>query len=76
MTLPVKIGRKTVEVPWGPLDRFVAWVSPSAGMDRLRSRLLMSTATGGYTGGKRDRRATRNWRPLQRSRPGTSESDA
>lgn len=66
--MKIQLGRhKTVEVNWSLTDRLVAWLSPSAGIERLRSRLTMSAATGGYTGGKRDRRQTRNWRPRQTS---------
>lgn len=62
----VKFGRKQVTVPWTLADRLVEWASPTAGMERLRSRVMMAEA-GGYSGGKRDRRATRNWRPKQTS---------
>lgn len=68
--MKVQLGpRKQIDVPWGLTDRLVAWLSPAAGIERLRSRVTMSaaTGTGGYTGGKRDRRATRNWRPKQTS---------
>lgn len=68
--MKVQLGRhKTVDVPWSFTDRLVAWISPAAGVDRLKSRLTMSAATGvgGYSGGKRDRRQTRNWRPGQTS---------
>ena len=66
--MKVQLGRhKSVEVNWSLTDRLVSWLNPSAGVERLRSRLTMSAATGGYTGGKRDRRQTRNWRPKQTS---------
>lgn len=65
--MKVQLGRKSVNVEWGLTDRMVAWWNPAAGVERLRSRLQMSAATGGYSGGKRDRRATRNWRPKQTS---------
>lgn len=47
------------------LDRVVGYLSPSAGLTRMRDRAMLSsfTAAGGYKGGKRDRRATRNWVP-------------
>lgn len=48
------------------LDRVVGWFSPKAGLDRMRHRMQLSAATGdsgGYRGGRRDRRATRYWRP-------------
>lgn len=65
--MKIVLGRKTVDVQWGLVDRAVAWLSPAAGMERLKGRLMMGAATGGYTGGKRDRRSTRNWRPGQTS---------
>lgn len=67
----VSLGReKTVDVRWTVVDRIVEFFNPSAGITRLQSRLQMSAATpgsGGYTGGRRDRRQTRNWRPKQTS---------
>lgn len=65
--MQVKAGHRHLDVPWTVVDRLVAWLSPAAGISRLRSRLTMSAATGGYVGGRRDRRATRNWRPTQTS---------
>ena len=66
--MKVHLGRsRTVDVPWSITDRLVSWVSPKAGIERLRSRLVMSSATGDYNGGARDRRATRNWRPKSTS---------
>lgn len=67
MSRKITIGRKEFNVPWSLMDRVVEWLSPAAGLERLRGRLMMSASTGGYTGGKRDRRATRNWRPKQTS---------
>lgn len=65
--MKIEMGRATVNVPWGLTDRLVAWLSPAAGLERLHGRMKMQAATGGYTGGKRDRRATRNWRPKETS---------
>lgn len=67
MSRTIRIGRADVTVPWSPIDRLVEWFSPQAGIERLRGRLMLSAATGSYTGGKKDRRATRNWRPRQTS---------
>lgn len=53
------------------LDRLVASVSPAAGVERLRARSTFSMLTGGYKGGARDRRPTRNWRP----RAGDADAD-
>lgn len=63
----ILLGRREVDVKWTLTDRLAAWWNPAVGVDRLRSRLSMSAATGGYVGGKRDRRQTRNWRPRQTS---------
>jgi lambda family phage portal protein len=51
------------------LDRVIAWFSPQRGTDRLRARMQLATVTGegGYKGGRKDRRATRYWRPKQSS---------
>lgn len=66
MTRTVKVGRQTVEVRQTLVDRLVEAISPKAGMDRLRARVQMEMASpqGGYQGGRRDRRQTRNWRPV------------
>lgn len=42
------------------LDRAIAWVSPAAGLSRLRSRAAMAL-TSGYIGGRKDRNATSEW---------------
>jgi lambda family phage portal protein len=64
--MKVQFGRKEVDVQWTWADRLTAWLSPAAGMGRLRSRVMLASV-GGYQGGKRDRRAMRNWRPKQTS---------
>ncbi|MGE4085976.1 MAG: phage portal protein [Vicinamibacterales bacterium] len=43
-------------------DRVVGWLSPVAGVERLRARGAM-TALGGYNAGARSRRQTERWRP-------------
>lgn len=47
-------------------DRVVSWLDPVAGAKRHRAREYLALA-GGYEGGSRDKRATRNWRPRQTS---------
>jgi lambda family phage portal protein len=47
-------------------DRVVAWVNPVAGAHRWRARTFLAL-TGGYDGGRRDRRSTRSWRPKEAS---------
>ncbi|MEX0745685.1 MAG: phage portal protein [Phycisphaeraceae bacterium] len=51
------------------IDRVVEYFSPGRGLRRLNARVLLAAATGqgGYTGGRRDRRGTRNWRPYEAS---------
>ncbi len=52
------------------VDRLVTWVSPSAGLERYRSRVMLAM-TGGYTGARRDRRQTGQWA----TRSGSADSD-
>ena len=51
------------------VDRVVGYFSPQAGIERLRSRMMLSAAVGdgGYKGGRRDRRPTKRWRPAESS---------
>ncbi|ODM46138.1 phage portal protein [Ruegeria sp. PBVC088] len=42
-------------------DRLIGWISPKTGLDRLRYRSALSTASG-YAGARRDRNVTVNWR--------------
>jgi len=55
--------RSALEVKPTILDRFVAWASPSAGLERHKARTMLAMSAGGYKGGKRNRRQTRDWRP-------------
>lgn len=48
------------------IDRMVAWFDPAAGVRRRQARVALAY-TGGYLGGKRDRKPTRNWRPADDS---------
>ena len=41
-------------------DRLVTYFDPVRGAERYRARLMLALA-GGYTGGRRDRRATSDW---------------
>jgi len=63
----VRVGSSQVDVPWTLTDRLASWWNPATGMERLRSRLMMSAAVGDYKGGRRDSRSLRNWRPFQTS---------
>lgn len=47
------------------VDRVVGYFNPGLALSMLRNRTMLSAylGTGGYKGGKRDRRATRNWLP-------------
>lgn len=51
-------------------DRLVTWVAPQAGLKRHRARTMLAMA-GGYTGGRRDRRQTQEWR----TRGGSADAD-
>jgi lambda family phage portal protein len=62
----VRLGNRALNVRWTLSDRVTEWWNPKAGLERLRSRAIMASV-GGYEGGKRDRRSTRNWRPRQTS---------
>lgn len=68
-TVKVKVGRGApVEVEQTIADRVATWFDPRAGVERLRHRLAISALTGGgYKGGRRNRRQTRNWRPQEAS---------
>jgi lambda family phage portal protein len=47
------------------VDRVVAWANPVLGRERLKARVELAAANqlGGYDGGRRERRATKRWRP-------------
>ena len=47
------------------LDRIVGWFAPGRALAMVRDRTMLAAATGegGYRGGKRGRRATKNWLP-------------
>jgi len=47
------------------VDRVVGYFNPQAGFERLKGRMMLDAATGvgGYNGGRRERRATKMWRP-------------
>lgn len=61
-----RIGRRMVDVQWTVLDRAIAAISPARGIARWQQRAMMAVngVGGGYEGGRRDKRATRNWRPF------------
>lgn len=52
---------RRVRVQPNMLDSLISYVDPIAGARRLHARALMAIA-GGYLGGRRDRRATKEWR--------------
>lgn len=51
------------------VDRVVGWFAPGTAVSRLAQRTMLEsmTAQGGYNGGRRERRPTKNWRPPQGS---------
>lgn len=48
------------------LDRVVMALDPAAGLKRLHARTMLDAA-GGYSGGRKNRRPTKLWRPLGNS---------
>lgn len=59
--------RAPIFVPPTLIDRLVGVFSPAAQFQRQLARTRIEWAGGGYKGGRRDRRATRNWRPRETS---------
>lgn len=57
--MAVRIPKQTV------VDRIVGYFAPGLALSMLRDRTMLAayTGQGGYKGGHRDRRATRNWHP-------------
>lgn len=49
-----------------PLDRFIGWISPEAGVRRLKAKTVMALY-GGYTGARKDRRQTQAWQTVDGS---------
>jgi lambda family phage portal protein len=64
--MKVGVAGRQIEVLPNLVDRAVSYISPSAGVARMKSRAMLSMY-GGYQGGRRDRRGTRNWRPTEGS---------
>lgn len=65
--MKVRLGRREIDVKLSLVDRVVGWANPAAGIERIKARTMMAVAGGGYQGGRRDRRATRKWRPAETS---------
>lgn len=45
------------------LDRMIGYFSPGTALRRMRARAGVSLMSGGYVGGRNDRRSMRNWNP-------------
>jgi lambda family phage portal protein len=56
------------------IDRAVAWVSPETALRRLKARAAIALY-GGYTGARKDRRQTKNWKPAEGSADNVSLPD-
>ena len=54
----------TKPAPRNLLDRAIGWFAPAAGLARWQARTQIAALDGSWKGGRRDRRPTRNWRPL------------
>lgn len=48
-------------------DRLLEGIAPRVAARRLQARQFLAMTEGGYKGGRRDRRPTRNWRPPESS---------
>lgn len=48
------------------IDRLVIAIDPAAGLKRMHARTMLDAA-GGYSGGRKNRRPTKLWRPLGNS---------
>jgi lambda family phage portal protein len=64
--MQIKAGGRIIDVQPTAIDRLVGWFDPQKGVERLRARATMASI-GGYDGGRRERRATKRWRPGQAS---------
>lgn len=65
--MKLRAGGRDIEVRQTLADRLVAWANPVAGLERIRARAMMSATGFGYDGGRRERRATKRWRPFDGS---------
>lgn len=62
--MKVRAGRQEIDVKPTITDRVVSWFDPKAGLERMRARTFLALAdSGGYAGGRRDKRSTKRWRP-------------
>lgn len=48
-------------IPMTIIDRAISVFSPERALRRHQARTMLALATGGYTGGKKNRRQTQNW---------------
>ncbi len=61
------MSRKRISLPKPTtLDKFVGWVSPEAGVRRLKAKTVMALY-GGYTGARKDRNQTKAWQTVDGS---------
>ena len=61
------MSRKRISMPeLSALDRVIGWISPEAGVRRLKAKTVMALY-GGYTGARQDRRQTKAWQTMDGS---------
>lgn len=61
------MSRKRISLPEPTaLDKFIGWISPEAGVRRLKAKTVMALY-GGYTGARKDRRQTQAWQTIDGS---------
>jgi len=61
------MSRKRISLPEPTaLDKVIGWISPEAGVRRLKAKTVMALY-GGYTGARKDRRQTKAWQTMDGS---------
>lgn len=67
MSRLVTIGKRTLSVPWSPLDRAIEAVAPQWAVRRFQARVqhtVFEAYGGGYSGASVARRSLAGWNPL------------
>jgi len=66
VSIPIKVGRGTLNVPWNILDRAIQTVAPVWAAQRLQARVghTLLAGMGGYKGASRSTRTLADWNPM------------
>jgi len=64
--MQLKVGKTTIDVAWGRLDRAIEAWAPVWAARRLQARVghALTASMGGYNGASQDRRSLSGWNPL------------